>query len=132
MPVPEKSFPYLVGNPKKDEAPLRWAEIPSNRNTILSWGLSCSVQEIVECMLTLTKERAEREQWDSIQIYEAQGKAHMNLLGIEETQLILGNVLVPSDPSLLGSIIIIGNKKYPLIHNPSRGICFIQGDKKNG
>lgn len=132
MPVPEKSFPYLVGNHKKGEAPLRWVETPSNRNTILSWGISCSIQEIVDCMLNLTKERALKEQWGSVQIYEAQGKAHMSRLGIEETTLIKGEILVPTDPSLLGSILIIGTQKYPLIHNPSRGICFIQGDKKNG
>ena len=28
MPVPEKSFPYLVGNPKKENDLLKWVEAP--------------------------------------------------------------------------------------------------------
>ena len=37
MPVPEKSFPYLVGNPKK-EGVLTWVETASTRGTVLFLG----------------------------------------------------------------------------------------------
>ena len=45
MPVPEKSFPYLVGNPKNDESNLKWVEQPSARSTVLSWGRECSLRK---------------------------------------------------------------------------------------
>jgi hypothetical protein len=127
LPVPEKSFPYLVGNTKENTLPLTWAEHPSPRNTTISWGVSCSIEEIISCMFELCKNRGEIEKWENFQICENDAKAHLSQLGITETRLINGNILVPSDPSLLGSIIIVGNKKFPLIHNPYRGICFIKG-----
>jgi hypothetical protein len=127
LPVPEKSFPYLVGNTKDNSLPLTWAEHPSPRNTTISWGVSCSIEEIISCMFTLCKNRGELEKWDNFQICEADAKAHLSQLGITETRLVQGNILIPSDPSLLGSIVIVGNKKYPLIHNPYRGICFLKG-----
>lgn len=130
MPVPEKSFPYLVGNPKKDGSLLTWAENPSARGTILSWGQDCSIEDILSEMEILIKERGSDEGWEVIQICSSSASQRMLSLGISETQRV-GDVVVPQDPSLLGCIIVIGNKKYPLIHNPSRGITYLSTQQEN-
>lgn len=130
MPVPEKSFPYLVGNPKKEGGSLKWAEAPSERGTVLSWGLDHTVEEILSDMESLIKNRGNKEQWGVIQICSGTAGQRMLSLGISETRKI-GNAVVPLDPSLLGCIIIIGGKKYPLIHNPSRGITYLSENQEN-
>lgn len=124
LPVPEKSFPYLVGNPRKEGSILRWVEQPSPRGTVMTWGYDCSVDEIISDMISLIKERGEQENWGLNHISQDQAEKRMCELGISETKLV-NQCVVPQDPSLLGSIIIVGAKKYPLIHNPSRGICFL-------
>ena len=124
LPVPEKSFPYLVGNPRKEGDILRWVEKPSSRGTVVSWGYDCSVDEIIADMIKLIKERGSHENWELNHISEEEARKRMDSVGISETRL-LGECVVPQDPSLLGTLIIVGDKKYPLIHNPSRGICFL-------
>jgi hypothetical protein len=132
MPVPEKSFPYLVGNPKKEGESLTWVEAPNARGTILSWGQDCSVEELIADMTSLVKKRGSEEGWGVVQICTNTAGQRMQSLGISETHRV-GDLVVPSDPTLLGCIIIIGSKKYPLIHNPSRGITIIsQEEKQNG
>lgn len=130
MPVPEKSFPYLVGNPKEGGNLLKWVEAPSVRGTILSWGIECSVEEILSEMERLIKNRGTEEQWGVIQICSNTAGQRMLSLGISETRKV-GNAVVPQDPSLLGCIIIIGGKKYPLIHNPSRGITYLSENQES-
>ena len=124
MPVPEKSFPYLVGNPKKEDGLLTWVEAPSVRGTVLSWGQNCSIEDCLSEMKNMIKSRGKNEDWDVIHIYTNTAEQRMMSLGISETRKV-DDVVVPKDPSLLGCIIIIGDKKYPLIHNPSRGITFL-------
>mgnify|MGYP004010831771 CR=1 FL=1 len=130
MPVPEKSFPYLVGNPKKDNDLLKWVEAPSTRGTVLSWGLECSIEEILSNMERLIKNRGNDNGWEVIQICSNTAGQRMLSLGIPETRKI-GNAVVPADPSLLGCVLIIGGKKYPLIHNPSRGITYLSENQEN-
>lgn len=124
IPVPEKSFPYLVGNPKKEGGVLTWVETPSARGTILSWGQDCSVEDCISEMKKTIKIRGTEEGWDLIHIYTNTAEQRMMSVGISETRKV-EDMVVPKDPSLLGCIIIIGDKKYPLIHNPSRGITFL-------
>jgi hypothetical protein len=124
IPVPEKTFPYLIGNPKKDAPILRWIEQPSTRGTVLSWGLSSSIEEIVACMVSLVLERDKTDKWDCSHIHIEQAQARMAQVGITETRLV-ENMLVPKDPSLLGTIILMNGRKFPVIHNPSRGFCLL-------
>tara|TARA_B100000073_G_scaffold340595_1_gene340647 strand:- start:1435 stop:1884 length:450 start_codon:yes stop_codon:yes gene_type:complete len=124
MPVPEKSFPYLVGNPKNDESNLKWVEQPSARSTVLSWGRECSLEEIISEMRSLIIERGSLEKWDVSHIYINTAEQRMSSLGISEVRQV-EDMIVPQDPSLLGCIIVIGTKKYPLIHNPSRGLVVL-------
>ncbi len=124
MPVPEKSFPYLVGNPKNDSSNLKWVEQPSARNTVLSWGRECSLEEIVSEMRSMIIERGILEKWDVSHIYINTAEQRMSSLGISEVRQV-EDMIVPQDPSLLGCIIVIGTKKYPLIHNPSRGLVVL-------
>ena len=124
MPVPEKSFPYLVGNPKNDESNLKWVEQPSARNTVLSWGRECSLEDIVSEMRAMIINRGNLENWDINHIYLNTAEQRMTSLGISEVRQV-EDMLVPKDPSLLGCIVVIGTKKYPLIHNPSRGLVVL-------
>ena len=124
MPVPEKSFPYLVGNPKNDSSNLTWVEQPSARNTVLSWGRECSLDDIIEEMKSMIINRGNSEKWDVNHIYINTAEQRMSSLGISETRQV-EDMIVPQDPSLLGCIVVIGTKKYPLIHNPSRGLVVL-------
>ena len=127
LPVPELTYPYLVGNPKKQGSLLSWVEKPTPRNTVLSWGLSCSVEEIVSSMVELTSSRSLSEKWETNYITLEEAKNYFTSLSIDKIQ-VNDNVITPEDPSLLGSIIIIKGKKYPLIHNVKRGLCFLRGE----
>ena len=130
MPVPEKSFPYLVGNPKKEGDLLTWVETASTRGTVLSWGQECSIEDCISEMKKMIKSRGKKEDWNVIHIYTNTAEQRMMSLGISETRKV-EDMVVPKDPSLLGCIIIIGGKKYPLIHNPSRGITFLSKTGEN-
>lgn len=125
VPVPEKTFPYLVGNPLKEGSILKWAEKPSPRNTIMSWGYECSVDEIISCMAEMIKIRGQKENWNVVHISTQQALTRMRQVGIEDS-LQIGQHIVPKDPSLLGSILLVGNLKFPVIHNPSRGFCTLK------
>ena len=124
VPVPEKSFPYLVGNPLKEGPILKWVEKPTTRKSVMSWGYECEMQDIISCMTEMIKMRGAQENWDVIHISLEQAVNRMKKVGIEDTQQI-GQLLVPKDPSLLGSVLVVGNLKFPVIHNPSRGITFL-------
>lgn len=127
IPVPEKTFPYLVGNPKKDSTILRWVEAPSTRGSVLTWGLSCPLSEVVKAMVEMTIERDKSEKWDVAHIQIAQARTRMESLGITETRQV-GNLLVPQDPSLLGTILVLKGLLFPVIHNPSRGFCLLHAE----
>lgn len=126
IPVPPLTFPYLVGNPKKEsDRLLSWAEKPSKNNTVLSWGMQVSIEEIIAEVKKLTLERNKTSNWGLDHIYLKDAVQFLKSQGIEEI-IKQGNTISPKDPSLLGSIIIIKNRKYPLIHNVSRGLCFFE------
>lgn len=121
--VPPKCMPILVGNPKGD-ALLKWVEKPSNRESVLTWGIDASVGEVVESMVSLTLERGEEDSWGVRQESFSNAEQRMNGLGIEGLNTT-NNIVHPSDPSLLGTIIVAGGKCFPVIHNASRGICVL-------
>jgi hypothetical protein len=127
LPVPELTFPYLVGNPKKGGELLSWVEKPSVRSTVLSWGLSCSLEEIEECMQNLAFNRGRSEKWETNDISVEKAKSYFSSIGVDKIQ-VNDNIITPKDPSLLGSVIVIKGKKYPLIHNVKRGLCFLRGE----
>jgi hypothetical protein len=68
--------------------------------------------------------RGNSEKWDVNHIYINTAEQRMSSLGISETRQV-EDMIVPQDPSLLGCIVVIGTKKYPLIHNPSRGLVVL-------
>lgn len=122
--VPPKCMPLLVGNPKGDEL-LKWVEQPSNRETVLTWGIKASVNEVLEAMLSLTTQRDEKEDWGVKQGSFSDAEKRMNSLGINDL-LTTNNVVHPKDPSMLGTIIVAGGKCFPVIHNASRGLCVLK------
>ena len=119
--VPPKCRPLLVGNPKGDDL-LKWVEKPSNRGTVLTWGVNANISDVLEAMLTLAQDRSRKEEWGIRQKSFADAEQRLNELGIDEVS-ITANVVHPKAPSMLGTVIVAGGKCFPVIHNISRGIC---------
>lgn len=122
--VPPKCMPILVGNPKGDGL-LKWVEQPSNRESVLTWGIDASVGEVVEAMVGLALERGKKDSWGVKQDSFSHAEQRMNELGIEGLNTT-NNVVHPKDPSMLGTVIVAGGKCFPVIHNASRGICVLE------
>ncbi len=121
--VPVKCMPLLVGNPKGGDL-LKWVEQPSNRGSVLTWGIDASVSDILDTMVCLTTQRGEKDQWGVKQESFSNAEKRMNDLGILEV-ITTDNVVHPKDPSMLGTIIVAGGKCFPVIHNASRGLCVL-------
>ena len=121
--VPPLCKPLLIGNPRESKL-LRWVESPSNRSTVLTWGLDSSVEEIVEKMLEMTIERSSLEGWGVVQPDLPSAISRIKDMGIEEYESSEGLVF-PKDPSILGSIIVVKDRFFPVIHNVKRGICVV-------
>ncbi len=121
--VPPKCMPLLVGNPK-GEGLLKWVEKPSNRESVLTWGIEASVNDILEAMLGLALDRSEKDQWGIKQDSFTNAEQRMNELGIDEIATT-NNIVHPKDPSMLGTVIVAGGKCFPVIHNVSRGLCVL-------
>ena len=124
--VPPKCMPLLVGNPK-GETLLKWVEKPSNRESVLTWGIEASVNEVIEAMLGIALVRSEKEQWGIKQGSFTDAEHRLNELGITEVTTT-DNIVHPKDPSMLGTVIVAGGKCFPVIHNVSRGICVLNKD----
>ena len=124
--VPPKCKPLLVGAPKGD-ALLKWVEQPSNRESVLTWGIEASVKEVIEAMLGIALDRSEKELWGIKQGSFTDAEQRLNELGIDEV-ITTNNVVHPKDPSMLGTVIVAGGKCFPVIHNVSRGICVLDKD----
>ena len=121
--VPPKCMPLLVGNPKGSGL-LKWVEQPSNRESVLTWGIEASVSEVIETMVGYALARSEKEQWGVMQESYTEAEQRLNDLGIEEI-ITTDNVVHPRDPSMLGTVIVAGGKCFPVIHNVSRGLCVL-------
>lgn len=121
--VPPMCKPLLVGSSK--DGLLRWAESPSNRNTILTWGQESSIEEVLTEMVKMTLERGLEENWGVHQVDEKSALGRMSGVGIEDV-IVKEGLVFPKDPSVLGSLIIMDNKLFPVLHNVKRGICVIK------
>ena len=121
--VPPMCKPLLVGSSK--EGILRWVESPSNRNSVLTWGQESSLEEVVTEMIKMTLERSSQESWGVLQVDEKSAIQRMSDVGIEDITVREGLVF-PRDPSILGSVIIMDNKFFPVLHNVKRGLCVIK------
>ena len=124
--VPPLCAPLLVGNPKEGGL-LTWVEKPSVRGTVLTWGHKTTLGEIIVEMIDMVKERGLREGWENVHVEKEEAISHLLSLGVKEVEE-KGGIVFPRDPSLLGSLIISGDKIYPVIHNPYRGLCFIESE----
>lgn len=121
--VPPKCSPILVGNPKTDSL-LRWVESPSRRGTVMSWGFPVKDAPILKEVLNMTLERSQSEGWGVIQGSLQLATERLKDLGIEEVEST-NQVVHPKDPTLLGSLIIIGDMCFPVIHNARRALSVI-------
>ena len=97
--VPPKCMPLLVGDPK-GETLLKWVEKPSNRESVLTWGVEASVKQVIEAMLGIALNRSEKEQWGIKQDSFTNAEQRLNELGIDEV-ITTNNVVHPKDPSML-------------------------------
>jgi hypothetical protein len=122
--VPPLCRPLLVGNPSKDSV-LRWVEAPSKRDTVLTWGQECPVEETVARMVTMVIERGAKEGWGIEQPSLASAVERLRSLGITEVESKEG-LVYPKDPSFLGSVIVIGDRSFPVLHNVRRGFCVVR------
>jgi len=121
--APPLCKPLLVGDPKGGV--LKWVETPSKRNTVLTWGQECSIEEAVARMLSMVIERGKVEGWGVEQPTLASAVERLQSLGIREVESREG-IVFPKDPSFLGSMILIGDRLFPVLHNVRRGICVVK------
>ena len=123
--VPPLCTPLLVGDPK-GRALLKWVEKPSVKDTILTWGLEATLEEVIDAMVEMACARDKLDDWGISQPTVQNAQARMEALGVDEVS-VSGNLVHPTDPTLLGSIIVIGGKCFPVLHNIRRGLCVIEG-----
>ena len=128
--VPPLCKPLLVGNPNKDSSLLRWVESPSKRGTVLTWGQDCSVETILVSMIEMSIERSSKEGWGIEQESLEKAISRMKSLGVDQVDHKDGLVF-PSDPSMLGSIVVVGDRVFPVIHNVRRGFCLLKGERSD-
>lgn len=121
--VPPLCKPLLVGDPKGGV--LKWVETPSKRNTVLTWGQECSIEEALARMVSMVIERGRDEGWGVEQSTLASAVERLQSLGIREVESREG-IVFPKDPSFLGSIILIGDRVFPVLHNVRRGVCVVK------
>jgi len=127
--VPPLCTPVLVGNHRgvREGDRLRWVESLPKSGQVLTWRVPYPEEGVlIDEIIDKTVNRALEEGWDVLQQDFESAKRYLNSLGIEEVRQI-GNLVVPKDPSLLGTLIISNNFCFPVIHNLKRGICIIQG-----
>ena len=122
--VPPLCYPYLVGNPK-GEGLLTWAEKPSPKDTVFTWGVQASLEQIFSEMIRLSLVRSDHEAWGIRQESFEMAEKRLHSLGITELE-VSDKVIHPKDPSLLGTILMVENKCFPVIHNVSRGLCVLK------
>lgn len=119
--VPPKCSPILVAFPS-DNGNLRWVERPSNRDTVLTWGLEEDPLKVFQMILEEIKTRS--SEWSIIQSDLGSAVKRMNDLGIDEVESD-ENLVYAKDVSLFGSMILSGGKVFPVIHNAPRAITII-------
>ena len=124
--VPPLCTPLLVGDPK-GRALLKWVEKPSSKETILTWGVEATPEQVVDEMVSMACARDKLDSWGISQPTAQSAELRMRSLGVDEVTMS-GNLVHPTDPTLLGSIIVIGGKCFPVLHNVRRGLCVVEGN----
>jgi hypothetical protein len=129
VPVPKACAPYLVGNPKQISAgPFKWVEEYPKSGNVFCWGLDMPLNEILTPLKNLILSRSEEEGWQSMTNTETDATKLMLDRGFDETEVVHGHWVVPKDSSMFGSVVVFDNnvsqKIFPVIHNPSYGVCF--------
>lgn len=120
--VPPKCSPILVAFPS-DNGNLRWVEKPSNRDTVLTWGLEEDPIKVFQMILDEIKSRS--TEWSIVQSDLDSAVKRMSDLGIDEVDSD-ENLVYAKDVSLFGSMILSGGKVFPVIHNAPRAITIIE------
>lgn len=125
--VPPLCLPVLVGDPKGiDGDRLRWVEKIPKTNQIPTWGVpSLNDGSIIEEMVRKALERSAREDWGVYQESFKDAQKHLKDLGIDEVKRV-GDLVIPSDASLLGTVIFMEGVCFPVIHNLKRAFCVIK------
>lgn len=124
--VPPLCKPLLVGNPKGDGL-LKWVESPSSKGTVLTWGQDCSVEDILVSMIEMVSIRESKEQWGVSQPDTTSAIHRLQEQGIAEV-VVKSGLVFPKESSLLGSVVVAGDRVFPVIHNISRAFCIVEGD----
>ena len=119
--VPPKCNPILVGNPKGN-GNLRWVQNNKN-NKVITWGIKdLSIESILEEMISKLEIKHE---WDLVRRDFQSAQKRMEKLGIDEVHQV-GNIVIPKDPTLLGSVVKVQDTYFPVLHNLKRGITLLR------
>ena len=76
-------------------------------------------------MVSMVIERGRVEGWGVEQPTLASAIERLQSLGIREVESREG-IVFPKDPSFLGSMILIGDRLFPVLHNVRRGVCIVK------
>lgn len=120
IPVPPYCTPILVCG-----STLKWVEKASKKQTVITCFLTGSVKDVSDKCIEAIKEKAKSESWNSFFNSEDGAIKKVQLEGVGKTKR-LGNLIVPQEHDLLGTLIVFEDKIYPVIHNSIRAICFIE------
>jgi hypothetical protein len=120
--VPPKCNPILVAFPS-DNGNLRWVEKPSNKDTVMTWGIEEDPLKVFQMVLEEIKTRS--SEWSIIQSDLDSAVKRMNDLGIDEVESD-ENLVYAKDVTLFGSMILSGGKVFPVIHNAPRAISILE------
>ena len=125
LPVPNCA-PYLVGNPKQSTGPLKWVETFPKSGKVFCWGIeNLTLDQLLPQLKQMIVDRFENLTFASIE----EATNHLQELGFEEAEPVQGFV-IPTDASLFGAVVVFDNnvttKIFPVIHNPSTGVCFFK------
>jgi len=122
VPVPPHCTPILVGYSKMNE--LKWVDKPNSQGRVMTWGLKLSLDEVSKLCIEAIKNKAGDEQWDIEYSDENESKLNMKELGIENVKR-MGDMMIPTEHDILGTLVVFENMVYPVIHNAIRAINFI-------
>ena len=122
VPVPPHCTPILVGHSKSNQ--LKWVDKPNSQGRVMTWGLKLSIEEVSKLCVDSIKNKGQTEGWEIEYIDENQAKLNMKELGVENVKR-MGDMLIPTEHDILGTLVIFEDMIYPVIHNAIRAISFI-------
>jgi len=90
----------------------------------MTWGLKMSLDEVSKLCIEAIKTKASEDQWEIEYSDENQAKLNMKELGVENVKR-MGEMLIPTEHDMLGTLVVFEDMVYPVIHNAIRAINFI-------